>query len=134
MSTECPMIECPPRRGNSKDLTREVEMVRAYRDTWSLGIHSYLAYLRDRLSLARELLTDSGSIFVQIGDENAQRIRSLLDEVFGENNFCSGIGFRKTGAFDAGLLQRNYDYVFWYAKNKNLVKFRQAYQEKRPSA
>src|SRR3954464_4441561 len=85
------------RDGKDTDLTRQPEQVRAYRDTWELGIHSYLAYLRDRLATARELLTESGSVFVQIGDDNVHLVRSLLDEVFGASNFVSQIQFRTTG-------------------------------------
>src|SRR5580693_10415538 len=83
-------------KDREQDLTREPEMVKAYRDTWTLGIHSYLAYLRDRLTMARELLSDSGSIFVQINDENLHRVRSVMDEVFGMENFVSTIVVRKT--------------------------------------
>ena len=106
-----------------QDLTREPEMVKAYRDTWTLGIHSYLAYLRDRLAMARELLTDTGSIFVQISDENLHRVRCVLDEVFGAENFCALIGYQKTGGFATDLLQRNFDYIIWYAKEKSSAKF-----------
>ena len=84
-------------RDRDADLTREPEMVKAYRDTWALGIHTYLTYLRDRLTVARELLAESGSIFVQIGDENVHRIRTLMDEVFGDENFISLIAFQKSG-------------------------------------
>src|SRR5690606_120565 len=83
-------------KNKEQDLTREPEMVKAYRDTWTLGVHSYLSYLRDRLILCRELLTDSGSIFVQISDENLHRVRAVMDEVFGAENFCGIITFRKT--------------------------------------
>ena len=91
--------------GKVDDVTRQPEQIRAFRDTWELGIHSYLAYLRDRLVVARELLTESGSIFVQIGDENVHLVRSLLDEVFGSENFVSLITFKKTsgaGSFAGG--------------------------------
>jgi adenine-specific DNA-methyltransferase len=88
-------------RDADADLTREPEMVKAYRDTWHLGVHSYLAYLRDRLIVARELLADAGSIFVQIGGENLHRVRSVMDEVFGGANFCGLINFVKnSGATD----------------------------------
>jgi adenine-specific DNA-methyltransferase len=97
------------------DLTREPEMVKAYRDIWTLGIHSYLAYLRDRLVLCRELLTDSGSIFVQIGDENLHRVRCVMDEVFGGENFVSLITFRTTANLIANYLGHNCDYLLWYA-------------------
>jgi adenine-specific DNA-methyltransferase len=79
------------------DVTRQPEQIRAFRDTWELGVHSYLTYLRDRLTVAREMLTESGSIFVQIGDENVHLVRSVLDEVFGSGNFCGQIQFKKTG-------------------------------------
>ena len=97
--------------GNVDHITREPEQVKAFRDTWRDDIHSYLTYLRDRLTVARDLLTDSGSIFVQIGDENVHRIRALLDEVFGDKNFVAQISFKKTGAFETALLQRNFDHL-----------------------
>ena len=106
------------------DLTREPEMVRAYRDTWTLGIHSYLAYLRDRLTMSRELLTDSGSVFVQISDENLHRVRSVMDEVFGAQHFCTIIAFRKTTGQSGDLLPDTNDYLLWYAKDKQAVRFR----------
>ena len=107
-----------------QDLTREPEMVKAYRDTWTLGIHSYLAYLRDRLAMARELLTDSGSIFVQISDENLHRVRCVMDEVFGNANFCSIIAFRKTTGQSGDLLPDTNDYLIWFARDKEKVRFR----------
>lgn len=111
--------------GKDDDLTAEPEQIRAFRDTWELGIHSYLTYLRDRLLLARELLTESGSVFVQISDENAHHVRELMDEVFGMGNFVSTITFRKTNkALGAKLLGRVTDYIIWYAKEKPLIKFR----------
>ena len=107
--------------GNADHITREPEQVKAFRDTWRDGIHSYLTYLRDRLTVARDLLTDSGSIFVQIGDENVHRVRAVMDEVFGDDNFVSLITFRKTsaGSLDARLnsLGTVSDYVLWYAKS-----------------
>ncbi len=108
---------------NDADLTREPEMIKAFRDTWELGIHSYLSYLRDRLLLARELLSDSGSVFVQISDENAHRIRMLMDEVFGCDNFCSEIIYRKTTGKGSVLLDSTCDYIIWYAKSKAKVKY-----------
>jgi adenine-specific DNA-methyltransferase len=96
-------------KDKESDLTREAEMVKAYRDTWRLGIHSYLSYLRERLVVARELLAETGSIFVQISDENLHRVRSLLDEVFGSVNFCSVISFQKTGSMAANLLPSTVD-------------------------
>ncbi len=112
-------------KDRQQDLTREPEMVKAYRDTWTLGIHSYLAYLRDRLAMARELLADTGSIFVQISDENLHRVRCVLDEVFGFENCCTVISFRKTASRSTKLLVEENDYILWYAKDKQRVKFRQ---------
>ena len=102
---------------SDKDLTREVEQIKAYRDTWELGVHSYLSYLRKRFVLARELLKDSGSIFVQIGDENVHRVRCLLDEVFGSDNFVSLITFTKTSPLSSKLLASRCDYIIWFGKN-----------------
>jgi len=116
--------------GREEDLVRQPEQVRAFRDTWEKGIHSYLSYLRDRLVLARELLLESGSIFIQIGDENVHLVRSLLDEVFGSENFCASIVIRKTGGFASELLPSPVDYLLWYAKSKKQVKYRQLYREK----
>jgi adenine-specific DNA-methyltransferase len=114
--------------GNVNHITREPEQVKAFRDTWRDGIHSYLTYLRDRLTVARELLTDSGSIFVQIGDENVHRVRALMDEVFGEENFVSQINFRKKlMPLGAKTLEGMADYILWYAKNVDTVKYRQLY-------
>jgi len=118
---------------SEKDLTREPEQVKAYRDTWTLGTHSYLAYLRDRLVLARGLLTDSGSIFVQISGENLHRVRLVLDEVFGPNNFCQIIPFRKKlMPLGARLLEEMYNYILWYSKDINLVKFHQLFKRSSP--
>ena len=104
------------------DLTREPEMIQAYRDTWELGVHSYLTYLRDRLTLAKDLLTESGSVFVQISDENVHLVRILLDEVFGYNNFVSQIAFTKTTGLSASKsLPGRFDYLIWYAKNADQV-------------
>ena len=105
------------------NLTREPEVVKAYRDTWNLGIHTYLAYLRDRLTVARDLLADSGSIFVQISDENIHRVRAVMDEVFGQDNFISVINFRKTVSQTAKLLSTNNNSLLWYAKDKSAVKY-----------
>ncbi|MEK6371108.1 MAG: site-specific DNA-methyltransferase [Acidobacteriota bacterium] len=118
--------------GKSDHITREPEQVKAFRDTWRDGIHSYLTYLRDRLTVARDLLTDSGSIFLQIGDENVHRLRSLLDEVFGEANFISSILFRKTGGLTANFIPTIGDHLLWYAKSRNEAKFRRAFREKQP--
>ena len=105
------------------DLTREPEQIKAYRDTWTLGIHSYLAYLRDRLIVAKELLTDSGSIFVQISDENVHRVRNLMDEVLGSENFVSQIVFTKTRSLvSSDFVTTICDYILWYAKDRDLAK------------
>ncbi len=116
--------------GKVEDTTREVEQIKAFRDTWELGVHSYLAYLRDRLVVARDLLTESGSVFVQIGDENVHVVRSLMDEVFGSENLISQITFKKTGGATAELLAGVADYLIWYAKDRKSVKFRSIFQHK----
>mgnify|MGYP003587362502 CR=1 FL=1 len=118
------------RDGKTEDLTRQPEQVRAFRDTWALGIHSYLAYLRDRLVVARELLTESGSVFVQIGDENVHLVRCLLDEVMGSDNCCGEIVFSKTSGLGSKLLADRFDFLLWYAKDVERVKYRQLYSEK----
>jgi len=110
--------------GKLDHITREPEQVKAFRDTWRDGVHSYLTYLRDRLTVARDLLADSGSIFVQIGDENVHRVRSVLDEVFGEHNFVSLIAFLKTSSSTANELANTSDYILWYARNQPALKFR----------
>lgn len=112
------------------DLTQEPEMIKAFRDTWELGIHSYLTYLRDRLMLARELLTESGSVFVQISDENLHHVRQLLSEVFGAQNTMSLISYSTTGGFATSGLSRTGDYILWFAKNKEKVKFNRLYLRK----
>src|SRR5713226_2845952 len=101
--------------GKAEDTTRQPEQIKAFRDTWQLGIHSYLAYLRDRLAVARDLLTDSGSVFVQIGDENVHLVRSILDEVFGSENFVSLVTIRKLAGVEATFLAATSDYVLLYA-------------------
>lgn len=116
--------------GNRDHITREPEQVKAFRDTWRDGIHSYLTYLRDRLTVARDLLTDSGSIFVQIGDENLHRVRALLDEVFGEDNFVSIIQVQKTGSQAANLLANTVDFIIWFARSKEKIKYRQLYNQR----
>jgi adenine-specific DNA-methyltransferase len=113
--------------GKDSDLTAEPEMIKAFRDTWELGIHSYLSYLRDRLLLAQELLSDSGSAFVQISDENVHHVRELMDEIFGVDNYCGLIAFQKTGGFSPKLLSSVYDYLVWYAKSKSDIKYRKLY-------
>jgi len=121
-----PRIDRRDVKDKDEDLTHEPEQIKAYRDTWTLGIHSYLTYLRDRLLLARELLTGSGSIFVQINDENLHLVRCLMDEVFGRENFVATIPFKKTATSTALLLSVTYDYLLWYTKNKETAvgKFR----------
>jgi adenine-specific DNA-methyltransferase len=113
--------------GKAEDVTRQPEQVRAFRDTWKLGIHSYLAYLRDRLIVARDLLTETGSIFVQIGDENVHLVRCVLDEVFGSENFISAITFVKTSSATAELLAGTSDYLLWYARDRQQVKYRELF-------
>ena len=117
--------------GNADNVTRQPEQVKAFRDTWELGIHSYLAYLRDRLVVARELLTETGSCFVQIGDENVHLVRCLMDEVFGSDNFINLITVVKTTSATTSLLSGVCDYVVWYAKEKNNVKYRQLFLKKK---
>ena len=111
--------------GKQADISREPEQVKAFRDTWKDGIHSYLTYLRDRLTVMRELLTESGSIFVQIGDENVHRVRAVMDEVFGGENFGALIFIKKTGGQTTNLLSPVGDYVIWYCKDKVSAKYRQ---------
>lgn len=110
--------------GKADHITREPEQVKAFRDTWRDGIHSYLTYLRDRLTVARDLLSDSGSIFVQIGDENVHRVRAVMDEVFGDENFVGEIVFKKTGGQRTNLVAGVCDYIIWFARSKPNVKFR----------
>lgn len=116
--------------GKDEDLTAEPEMVKAFRDTWELGLHSYLSYLRDRLLVARELLCESGSVFVQISDENVHHVREIMDEVFGAKNFCGLIAFKTTGGQAAKLLSTVCDYLVWYGKDLARVKNRKLFQEK----
>ena len=113
--------------GNTAHITREAEQVKAFRDTWRDGVHSYLTYLRDRMTVARDLLTDSGSIFVQIGDENVHRVRALMDEVFGDENLVSLITVQKAGSTFSQYLGGIADFVLWYAKDFNRVKYRELY-------
>ncbi len=116
--------------GQTDHITREPEQVKAFRDTWRDGVHSYLTYLRDRLTVCRDLLTDSGSIFVQIGDENVHRVRALMDEVFGDTNFISQISVNKTSGLGSTLLAGTQDFMLWYSKDKGKVKFRRLYFDK----
>ena len=116
--------------GKAEHITRETEQVKAFRDTWRDGIHSYLTYLRDRLTVARDLLTESGSVFVQIGDENVHRVRALMDEVFGEENKIALIPFKKTGGKGSAFLDVVNDYICWYGKLKEVTKFREMYRHR----
>jgi adenine-specific DNA-methyltransferase len=116
--------------GKDEDLTQEPETIKAFRDTWELGIHSYLSYLRDRLLLARELLSENGSVFVQISDENLHHVKEIMDEVMGSKNFAGIISFQKTGGMEGNLLPPTVDYLVWYARNKDHVKYRQLYVDR----
>lgn len=115
-----------------EDFIRQPEQIKAFRDTWELGVHSYLSYLRDRLIVVRELLTKSGSCFVQISDENLHFVRCVIEEVFGSDNFISLISFSKTSGFSSSYLDSVSDYLIWYAKDKDKFKYRQIFSEKRP--
>ena len=117
-------------KDRDQDLTREQEQIKAYRDTWTLGVHSYLAYLRDRFIAAKDLLTDSGSIFVQISDENIHRVRSIMDEVFGAENFVSFISFRTAAGQPSNRLQSLFDYIIWYARDRSSVKYTPLFRER----
>ena len=117
-------------KDREQDLTREQEQIRAYRDTWTLGVHSYLAYLRDRLFVAKDLLTDTGSVFVQISDENVHRVRCVMDEVFGSENFVSLITYRTTtGMSQKSAPIRMNDFLIWYAKDKEIMKFKRLFMK-----
>jgi len=118
------------RDGKDDDLSQEPEMIKAFRDTWELGIHSYLSYLRDRFLLVKEMLSESGSIFVQISDENIHLVRILLDEVFGRENFVSVITFVKTSGMFPKYLPSVSDYILWYANKKDRMKYRQLFVER----
>ncbi|MEI7548693.1 MAG: site-specific DNA-methyltransferase, partial [Actinomycetota bacterium] len=118
--------------GKYEDATFEVEQIKAFRDTWELGIHSYLQYLRDRLMVARDLLTESGSVFVQIGDENVHLVRALMDEVFGSENFVAQIYFRTTSGRQDLHLDRTGNYVLWCARDVASLKSRKLYESKPP--
>ncbi len=133
-----PFVKKRPDGGSARDvkdgddgsMTREPEMVKAYRDTWELGLHSYLTYLRDRLLIARELLHESGSVFVQISDENLHHVRELLDDVFGAKHFCGLITFKKTSVSTSGRIPSVSDYIVWYAKDSERVKSRSQWLNK----
>jgi len=116
--------------GKDSDLTQEPEMIKAFRDTWNFKVHSYLSYLRDRLFLSHELLDSTGSIFIQISDENLHRVRLIMDEVFGADNYIGMIGFQKTGGAAAKLISITVDYLLWYAKDKTQVKSRPLYLDR----
>lgn len=116
--------------GKDEDLTAEPEMVKAFRDTWELDLHSYLSYLRDRLLLAHNLLHESGSVFVQIGDENVHHVREILDDVFGAKNFCAQVNYRSMTALGQSGMASVYDYVLWYAKDISKRKFRPIFVKK----
>ncbi len=116
--------------GNDEALTGEPEQIKAFRDTWELGIHSYLGYLRDRLIIAKELLSDSGSCFLQISDDNVHLVRSIMDEVFGSENYINLIAFTKTQPLGATYLPVTADYIIWYGKNKEKTKYRQLFLKK----
>lgn len=126
-------------KDKAEHITREPEQVKAFRDTWRDGIHTYLSYLRDRLVVARDLLTESGSVFVQIGDENVHRVRALMDEVFGEDNLCAELVCRKTSALNSpsasvSVIPSSADYILWYSKKRESVKYRQPYLLKQLNA
>ena len=116
--------------GKDEDLSAEPEMIKAFRDTWELGIHSYLTYLRDRLLLAREMLHESGSVFVQISDENVHRVRMIMDEVFGPENFVRIIAYKTTSGLGQKYLDKCGDYIVWYSKDSTLTKYHEIFQEK----
>ena len=118
------------RDGKAEHITREPEQVKAFRDTWRDGIHSYLTYLRDRLTVARDLLSESGSIFVQIGDENVHRVRAVIDEVMGKENYVATINFQKTGSTDQSLISQTVDYILVFARDIDRMKYRQPYTER----
>jgi adenine-specific DNA-methyltransferase len=110
--------------GKAGHITREPEQVKAFRDTWRNGIHSYLTYFRDRLTVARDLLKDSGSIFVQIGDENVHRVRTVMDEIFGDENFVSAISYKTSIGLGSELIDNTCNYLVWYARKLDRLKFR----------
>ena len=115
---------------SDKDETREPEMIQAFRDTWKLGIHSYLSYLRDRLTVAHDLLTESGSVFVQIGDENVHLVRCLMDEIFGRENFLAIISFRTHSPLGVKYMPKSFDYIVWYSKSLPNLKYNKIYTRK----
>jgi adenine-specific DNA-methyltransferase len=116
--------------GKPDHITREPEQVKAFRDTWRDGIHSYLTYLRDRLTVARDLLAATGSIFVQIGEENVHRVRALMDEIFGDENFCSQISYRTSVPLTSAGLPPVTDHILWFSKDKPSYKFRDLFVQR----
>ncbi len=120
--------------GKAEHITREAEQVKAFRDTWRDGIRFYLTYLRDRLTVAQDLLTESGSVFVQIGDENVSRVRVLMDEIFGESNFVALISYAKTTGFSGTYLSQVCDYLIWYSKSLSNLKYRSLFDTKEQGA
>jgi adenine-specific DNA-methyltransferase len=120
--------------GDDEDMTREPEMVQAYRDTWELGLHSYLTYMRDRLLLCRDLLASTGSIFVQISDENLHHVRELMDEIFGADNFVAAINFKTMMPLESGDIESVVDYLCWYARDHESMKYRNLYAPKKVGA
>lgn len=122
------------KHGPDDDMTREPEMVKAYRDTWELGLHSYLTYLRDRLVTSRELLSDAGSIFVQISDENLHHVREVMDEIFGASNFVACINFKTMMPLESGKIESVVDYLCWYARDKSRMKYNNLYNRKNVGA
>ena len=124
-----PLVRNRNVRERDADLTREPEMVKAYRDTWTLGVHTYLTYLRDRLTVSRHLLTDTGSIFVQIGQDNVHRVRALLDEIFGANNCVGFITYRTSVGLGAKYIDGVCNYILWFAKDKTQLKYSQLYKK-----
>jgi adenine-specific DNA-methyltransferase len=128
-----PFVRDPKvKHGDDGDMTREPEMVQAYRDTWQLGLHTYLTYLRDRLLVAKDLLTRSGSVFVQISDDNLHHVREVMEEVFGPDNFVSLIAFSKTTGASGNLIASVTDYLLWFARDRDHLRYRQLYLPKRP--
>ena len=113
-----------------EDLTQEPEMIKAFRDTWELGIHSYLTYLRDRLLLSKELLNETGSVFVQISDENLHHVREIMDEIFGMANFVAVVNFKTMMPLESGRIESVYDYLVWYSKDRQKIKYRNLYEMK----
>ena len=126
-----PFIDNKNVKERDEDLSQEPEMIKAFRDTWELGIHSYLSYLRNRLLLAKELLSESGSVFVQISDENVHHVKELCDEIFGTENYVSIIIYKKGGTATTSQISNVADFIIWYAKDKTKIKYRQLYEEKR---